>query len=82
MPNIGYGTKKADRFKARKTGKYTFVLRNVNDLECVKNQGDLYDVYLGRSLNVRTRKEIIAKAAEMGLRVLNKSARMKTEEAE
>merc|ERR1719433_2517854 len=62
MPNIGYGTKKADRFKARKTGKYSFVVRNKQDLECVKDQGDLYDVYLGRSLSVQTRSSIIEKA--------------------
>merc|ERR1739838_593127 len=81
MPNIGYGTKKADRFKARKTGKYSFVVRNKQDLECVKDQGDLYNVYLGRSLSIQTRSSIIEKAEEYGLKVLNKNARMKTEEA-
>jgi len=28
MPNIGYGTKKTDRYKTRKTGKYSFLVRD------------------------------------------------------
>jgi len=53
----------------------------MQDLECVKDQGELYDIYLGRTLNVQTRSSVIEKAAEYGLKVLNKNARMKTEEA-
>merc|ERR1712026_160730 len=81
MPNIGYGTKKKDRFKARKTGKYTFVVRNEQDLQCMKGQEEVYDVYLAKSLSSKKRRDILEKATEMNIRVLNKDARNKAEEA-
>jgi len=80
MPNIGYGTKRKDRFKVRKTGKYTFVVRNMGDLECLVNQNDIYDVYLQCQLSSRKRADIIEKAEAYGLKVCNKDAKQNTEE--
>merc|ERR1719181_2131569 len=81
MPNIGFRTKKADRFKTRKTGKYSFVIRNEKDLECLKNQNNFYEVYMRRSLSSSTRKKLIKRAKALGLKVINENARLRGEEA-
>jgi len=81
-PKIGYGTKKKDRYKARKTGKYTFVVRNLDDCECLINQGEMYDVYCAGNLSSRTRQTIIEKCQELGVKVLNADARVTVDEEE
>merc|ERR1712070_240134 len=81
MPNIGFRTKKADRFKTRKTGKYSFLVRDEKDLECLKNQNNFYEVYMKRSLSSSTRKKLIKRAKVLGLKVINENARLRGEEA-
>merc|ERR1712166_1366951 len=68
MPNIGYGTKKTDRYKTRKTGKYSFLVRDGKDLECLRN------------LSSGTRKKLIKRAKVLGLKVINENARLRGEE--
>merc|ERR1719181_1249528 len=74
MPNIGYGTRKNDRYKMRKTGKYCLVVRNEKDIECLLNHNNSYDIYMQHSLSVNTRKILIEKAKILGLKVINESA--------
>merc|ERR1719181_2481869 len=81
MPNVGYRTKKTDRFKTRKTGKYSFVVRDEKDLECLKNQNNFYEIYMGRSLSSSTRKKLLRRARVLGLKVINENARLRGEEA-
>merc|ERR1719261_1267043 len=59
MPNIGYGTRKKDRYKTRKTGKYSFIVRNEKDLDCLLQQNHLYDIYMEHTLSVNTRRILI-----------------------
>ena len=81
MVNIGYGS-------ARKTRHllpnhfYKYPVRNVKDLEVLLMHNQTYAAEISHNVSVRTRKEILERAGQLDIKVLNANARIRTEESE
>ena len=66
LPRVGYRQPKEIR-GLHPSGKYVTVVYNVKELETVGNRV----VYLGRTVGKRKRMEMLQKAKELGVKVLN-----------
>ncbi len=79
--NIGYGSDKKTRHMLP-SGFYKFVVSNVKELELLMMQNRRYAAEIAHNVSSRKRKEIEERAAQLNIKVLNKGARLKTEENE
>ena len=79
MPKIGYGTNKFLRHRLP-NGYYNFVVKNAADLEMMVMQKDRYVATFSRTLSARTRKTLLERANQIGVTIMNKHARLTTEE--
>ena len=64
------------------SGFYKFVVCNVKELELLMMQNRRYAAEIAHNVSSRKRKEIEERAAQLNIKVLNKGARLKTEENE
>jgi large subunit ribosomal protein L32e len=81
MPKIGYGTAAKTRHMLP-NGLYKFRVHNVADLEMLLMHNRSYCAEVAASVSVRTRKVIVARAAQLGIRVTNAGARLTANESE
>merc|ERR1711908_83702 len=81
MPSIGYGSNKKTRFRL-KNGFYKFLVQNPSDLEMLLMHNEKYAVEIAHNVGAKKRKEIVERADQLKLYVLNKFARLRTEENE
>ena len=81
LVNIGYGSDKKTRHMLP-SGFYKFVVKNVKELELLMMQNRRYAAEIAHNVSSRKRKEIEERAAQLNIKVLNKGARLKTEENE
>jgi large subunit ribosomal protein L32e len=81
QPKIGYGSSKKTRHM-NKSGFYRFLVRCPADLECLLMHNGTYEAELAANLSARTRRALVARADQMNIRVINRKARLSTEEAE
>jgi large subunit ribosomal protein L32e len=81
MPNIGYGTDKKTKFMDR-DGFIRQLVQNVADLEALMMHNDKYKALIGHSVGGKKRRDIVLRAKELDIKVVNRRARLKTEEKE
>ena len=79
--HIGYGSDKATRHRMP-SGFYKFIVSNVKQLEVLLMQNRKYAAEIAHNVSSRKRKEIVERADQLNIKVLNGAARLKAEEAE
>merc|ERR1712087_264555 len=80
LPGVGYGSNKKTRHMLP-NGFYKFTVSNVAELELLLMHNQKYAAEIAHNVSIQKRKEIIERAAQLDVRVLNSNARMRTEEA-
>eukprot|EP00771_Trimastix_marina_P000827 gnl/Trimastix_PCT/186.p2 GENE.gnl/Trimastix_PCT/186~~gnl/Trimastix_PCT/186.p2 ORF type:complete len:128 (-),score=28.49 gnl/Trimastix_PCT/186:101-484(-) len=79
MPTIGYGSDKRTKYLLP-CGKYKFRVENVRDLDMLLMSNHKYAAEIAHTVSSLKRKAIIERAKELAVRVINASAKMRTEE--
>lgn len=78
---IGYGSDKETR-NLLPNGFYKFVVHNVSELELLLMHNKKYAAEVAHNVSARKRKDIVLRAEQLGVKVLNGHARLRTEESE
>ena len=78
---IGYGSDKATRHRVP-GGWYKFIVSNVKELEVLLMQNRKFAAQIAHNVSSRKRKEIVERAEQLNIKVLNGAARLKAEENE
>lgn len=81
MPTIGYGSNRKTKYLLP-NGFYKFTVKNVDELNLLMMQNQKYCAEIARRVSAKNRVAIIKRAAELGVRVINKNARLQAEESE
>jgi len=81
LPKIGYGSNKKTK-NLRPDGFLTFVVRNPKELELLLMHNRKYAAEVAHNVSARKRKLIIERAAQLNVKITNKNARLRSEEAE
>ena len=79
MPNTGYGSDKRTR-NIHPHGFKTVVVSNVGELEMLMMHNRTYAATVGHSVSSRVRREIIARAEQLAIRVTNANAKLRAED--
>eukprot|EP01027_Heterolobosea_sp_BB2_P022160 GEZU01032607.1.p1 GENE.GEZU01032607.1~~GEZU01032607.1.p1 ORF type:complete len:150 (+),score=75.54 GEZU01032607.1:51-452(+) len=77
MPKIGYGSDKKTKYMDPK-GFYRFRVSNVKELELLMMHNKRFAAVIAGSVGAKKRQEIIQRADQLDIRVVNRSARLKT----
>merc|ERR1719174_1209531 len=78
---IGYGSDNKTKFMLP-NGFLKFNVNNVADLELLLMHNRKYCAEIAHNVSVRKRKEIVERADQLGVRVTNATARLRSEENE
>merc|ERR1712195_184378 len=81
LPSIGYGSNKKTRFRL-KNGFYKFLVQSPADLEMLLMHNEKYAVEIAHNVGAKKRKEIVERADQLRLNVVNRFARLRAEENE
>merc|ERR1711957_671785 len=81
MPNIGYGSNKKTKHMM-KSGFKKFLIHNVAELELLMMHNTPYAAEVAHDVSLKTRTLINARAEQLDIKVLNRNARMTTEDDE
>eukprot|EP00386_Alphamonas_edax_P003179 GDKI01009755.1.p2 GENE.GDKI01009755.1~~GDKI01009755.1.p2 ORF type:complete len:141 (-),score=41.07 GDKI01009755.1:164-565(-) len=81
MPKIGYGSNKATRDMIP-SGFLKFRVTGAADIEMLLMHNRKYAAELASNLSARKRREIIERADQLNVKVINRNARLTTEESE
>merc|ERR1711934_998234 len=81
MPNIGYGSNKMTRH-VLPSGFKKFLVHNVAELELLMMHNGTYAAEVAHDVSLKTRTAINARAEELDIKVVNRNARMTTEDDE
>merc|ERR1711998_245653 len=81
MPNIGYGSNKKTRH-VLKNGFKKFLVHNVKELELLMMHNTEYAAEVAHDVSLKVRTEINERADALDIKVLNRNARMTTEDDE
>lgn len=79
MPSIGYGSDKATR-NIHPHGFKSVVVSNVSELEMLMMHNRTYAATVAHSVSSRVRREIVARAEQLAIRVTNANAKLRAEE--
>lgn len=79
QPKIGYGTDRRFKYQAA-DGKKRFNVNNLADLEMLLMHNTKYAAVINHNVGAKTRKLICERAQVLGIKVVNKSARLVAEE--
>ncbi|KAL1797926.1 60S ribosomal eL32 domain-containing protein [Alternaria dauci] len=78
MPKIGYGSNRKTRHMMP-SGHKAFVVNNVADVDLLLMHNATFAAEIAHAVSARKRIEIIARAKQIGVKVTNGKARVKTE---
>lgn len=81
QPNIGYGTNKKHRH-VLPNGFLKAVVHNVADLDLLMMHNRKYCAEVAHNVSTRKRKEIVERAAQLDVKVINRNARLKSADDE
>merc|ERR1712098_496147 len=81
MPKIGYGSAKKTKHRVP-NGFYKFRVTCPQDIEMLLMHNGKYAAEIAHNLSTKTRREIIKRAEQLNVCVLNKNARLSTEDNE
>lgn len=79
MPTIGYGSNKATRYQLA-NGLYPVVVRKPEDVNLLLMVNDKYAAVIARRVGAKSRKAIIERAAQLSVKVVNKPAKVTSQE--
>mmetsp|Transcript_5918 Transcript_5918/g.8599 ORF Transcript_5918/g.8599 Transcript_5918/m.8599 type:complete len:137 (+) Transcript_5918:20-430(+) len=79
MPSIGFGSDKNTR-NIHPNGFKSVVVNNVSELEMLMMHNRSYAATVGHSVSSRIRREIIARAEQLAIRVTNAAAKLRAED--
>jgi len=79
MPKIGYGSNKKTKY-LMPDGFYKFVVKNVKELNLLLLHNRKYAAVIAHNVSARKRKHIIERALQLDVKVVNATAKVKTEE--
>jgi len=81
MVKVGYGTNDKHRH-IMPNGFLKFRVFNVKDLELLMMQNRKYAAEIAHNVSSRKRKDIVARAQQLNVKVTNPNAKVRTQEAE
>ena len=81
MPNIGYGSDARTKYMLP-NGLYKFTVSNVKDLELLMMHNNTYCAEIAHGVSSKKRVEILKRADELSIRVINGAAAVAKVEAE
>ena len=79
MPRIGFGTDRAYRYRSN-DGLYRVNVCNVKDIEMLTMQNRRMAAVINHNVSFRLRKQMIARAKQLAIKVVNKAVRVKSQE--
>lgn len=82
LPSVGFGTAKVVKYHDRKTRLIPYVVSNAKDLEVLLMHNDKYAAVINHQVGAQKRKQIVERAKELDIKLLNATARLKTEETQ
>jgi len=81
MPNIGYGSDRKTKHMIP-SGFYKFTVGNESEVDMLMMHSQKFAVEIAHAVSARNRKVIVARAEQLGLKVLNKFSRQQKIEVE
>eukprot|EP00756_Hemistasia_phaeocysticola_P009112 Hpha_TRINITY_DN14832_c0_g1::TRINITY_DN14832_c0_g1_i1::g.169343::m.169343/K02912/RP-L32e, RPL32; large subunit ribosomal protein L32e len=79
MARIGFGNDKRTR-NLHPNGLKQFIVQNTKDLELLLMHNQKYAAVIGHAVGAQKRKDIMSRARELDVRVINAKARVRKEE--
>ena len=79
MPRIGFGTDRAYRYR-HNDGMYRVNVSTLKDIEMLMMQNRRYAAVINHNVSFRLRRQIIARAKQLAVKVVNKAVRVKSQE--
>ena len=80
MPKIGYGNNKKTRHMLP-SGFYKFVVHNAKELDMLLMHNRTYAAQVAHNVSTKKRHEILKRANQLDVKVLNRHARMRAQVA-
>lgn len=81
LPGIGYGSCKKTKHMLP-SGQYKFTVRNAAEVDMLMMHNTKFSVEMAHNCSIKTRKAVVERAEQLGLKVLNKFSRVAKAESE